>query len=440
MTTATTSPSAATATDRFAALYEGARAALAGSARDGEMARRDAAMARFREMGVPRRGDEEWKYTNLAGLDALPFELAGAARVVAPEAVEPALVGAGPRIVLVNGRFDERLSDATEAPAGVTVEAHVPADASVLDRCTDLAPLPFARLCEALAPTAAVVRVAPGVEAAEPIQAVFITTAGDAPVAAFPRLRVEAGAGASVTVVETHLVMGAGATVAASLTEIDAADGARVVHECTADLNESSWRLAAIVIRQARSSRVESAAVATGGGVTRHDFRASLDGPGADCALRGLAMLSRDEHVDNHLLVRHAAPECTSREFFKNVLDGSSRGVFCGRIHVDQDAQKTDGVQTNATILLSDDAEAQSRPQLEIYADDVKCTHGATVGQLDEGAVFYLRSRGLPEARARALLIDGFAGEILDAYTVAAVRDRLKSALFGPIPGGAGAA
>ncbi len=429
-----------TAADRFVALYREARERIFASEPADVLAVRDAAIARFAELGVPSHKDEEWKYTSLAPVARTAFTMDDTPRAVDPAAIEPLLLdGAGPRLVFVNGLYTESLSDLAGLPAGVTIELASASDnhiipPGVLDRCTDLAPLPLARLNIALARDAATIRIARNTQCVEPIHVIHLAAADAGAVVSFPRLSIVAEEGAHATIVENHATVGAAPTLAVALTEIAVGANAHIDHARTTESNANSWHVGAVAITQSRDSRAESAHVAIGGDITRLDFRVSLDGAGADCNLRGLAMLDNSEHVDHHLLVRHNQPNCTSREFFKNVLDGSSRGVFCGRIHVDQDAQKTDGVQTNANLLLSDDAQAETRPQLEIYADDVKCTHGATVGQLDDDAIFYLRARGVPEAEARAILIRGFAGEILDEIRVEALRDRLRQRLFGVVP------
>ncbi len=425
-------------TQRFVDLYRGVRTDLFGADSKESLARRDESIARFGELGVPDRHNEEWKYTNLAAIEKLDFSVDRAVRALDASVIEPYLLegAAGPRLVFVNGLYSEALSDLTGAAQGVMVErlqsdanlTDLPSD--LLDRCADLGALPFARLNTALTAGGALIRVAKNASCVDPIQVLFVTVADDAPVASFPRVAIVAEEGAQATVVENHIALAGAATFTVALTEIQAAANAHVDHARTTELSEGAYHVAAIASRQLRDSRVESCVVATGGEIARHDFRFVLDGENADCNIRGLASLVGDEHVDNHLLVRHAKPNCTSREFFKNILDDSSRGVFCGRIYVDQIAQKTDGVQTNANLLLSDNAQAETRPQLEIYADDVKCTHGATVGQLDEEAIFYLRARGVPEDEARGMLVKGFAGEILDEIRIESLRDRLKEKLF----------
>lgn len=426
-----------TATDRFVSLYQSHRASCFIGEHAASLARRDAAIARFSELGVPSRRDEEWKYSDLGAALQPEYTIDREARTVDRASLEPYFLSeTGPRLVFINGVFAPAFSNIGVSAPGVTIGtireygrgAALP-DA-LLDRSASLCPLPFARLNNALATDGVVIRLAREAATSDPAQILFITATDGAAVVSFPCVVVLAETSSQATIVENHIALGQGATLGVALTEIYAAANAHVDHIRTTELDDEAAHLGAILIGQARDSRVESCVIATGGRMVRHDFRVSLDGDGADCNLRGLSMLDGDEHVDNHLLVRHAAPRCTSREYFKNILDGDSRGVFCGRIHVDQNAQKTDGVQTSANLLLSSRAEAVTRPQLEIYADDVKCTHGATVGQIDEEAVFYMQARGVPEPEARTMLVRGFAVEILEEIRVEALRDRLKEACF----------
>lgn len=425
-------------TQSFVDLYQRVKGELFSADNAEALARRDSAISAFGDIGVPDRKSEEWKYTNLAPISKLTFDVDMAVRDLDRSVIEPFTLegAAGPCLVFVNGHYSESLSTLTALPQGVSVE-RLQSDANLdelpselLERCADLGPLPFARLNTAMTTGGAFIRVAKNIASVDPIQLIFITTADAAPIASFPRVAIVAEESAEVTVVENHIALEGASTLTVALTEIQADANAHVDHARTTELADGAYHIAAIAARQGRDSRVESCVVATGGEIARHDFRVVLDGDNGDCNIRGLAMLDGQEHVDNHLVVRHAKPNCTSREFFKNILDGASRGVFCGRIYVDQIAQKTDGVQTNANLLLSDDAQAETRPQLEIYADDVKCTHGATVGQLDEEAIFYLRARGVPESEARAMLVKGFAGEILDEIRIESLRDRLKDKLF----------
>lgn len=427
-------------TQQFLDLYAEPRAgALARESAQAKLLRDDA-IKQFAQAGMPDRHMEAWKYTSLAPIAAMPLTMDNSVRSIELAEVEPFFfnAGAGVRLVFVNGLYSESLSNLPSMQSGVLVEpwglgtatTSADLDAGVIERCAEQLPLPLAPLNTALTSGGASIRIAPDTQCVDAIQLLFLATADATAAVSFPRVSVVVGRAAAATVVENHIALDGAPTLALPVTQIHAQVGSHVDHVRTVELSAGAVHLGAVAILQEPGSRVESCVVTSGGLLARHDFRVSLDGEGADCNIRGLAMLDGASHVDHHLLVRHAAPSCTSREFFKNVLDDSSRGVFTGRIYVDIDAQKTDGVQTNATLLLSDDAKTEARPQLEIYADDVKCTHGATIGQIDENAIFYLQARGVPEELARTMLIQGFADEILDEIRIEELRDRLKANRF----------
>jgi Fe-S cluster assembly protein SufD len=429
------------ATEHFLAEYERQRAAVGSDEPMQEVELRRDAIARFQKLGVPALRHEDWKYTNLAPIARTPYTASQApAASVDRTTVEAVFVNqsVGPRLVFVNGVYAQELSllndDAITsvhitplAPKGASI-ADLPTD--LLEHCAELSELPFASLNTAMTTCGAIIRLSKNVRCAEPIQLIFVSQTDTDPLVTFPRLTIIAEEGAEATIIENHLALPGAPTLSIAVTEVLAGDNSAITLERSTELAEGAIHLGAMAVDQRRDSRFSSSTISLGGAITRNDYRIALDGPGSDCQLRGLAALTGAEHVDNHLLVRHAAPNCTSREHFKNVLSDSSRGVFSGRIHVDQIAQKTDGVQINASLLLSDNARTESRPQLEIYADDVKCTHGATVGQIDSNAVFYLQTRGVSESDARAMLVRGFADEILDAIGVDTLRDRLKEKLF----------
>jgi Fe-S cluster assembly protein SufD len=219
------------------------------------------------------------------------------------------------------------------------------------------------------------------------------------------------------------------------VTEIVARDAAVVEHTKMQSESLRAFHVAAIQYQLERGSSVTSNSMTLGGALIRNSLTAVLDGEGAECTLNGLYLVSGKQHVDNHTHLEHAAPHCSSRELYKGILDGQSRGVFHGRILVRRGAQKTDSKQTNNNLLLSDEALINTKPQLEIYADDVKCTHGATIGQMDRDALFYLRSRGIGEQSARSLMVYAFASEIVQRCKVGALRTQLDAFLMDRIPG-----
>ncbi len=389
----------------------------------------------FLASGLPTPRDEDWRYTSLAALAATSFAAAPPGRLT-PGRLPPA-----PRLAFVNGHLDPRASDLTGLPAGArmgslaaalrerpsAVEPH-------LGRAIPAAPRFFAALNMALFSDGALVELDAGVTCALPLHLVFLTEPGGSPVVAFPRALVVAGAGSSATVVEHHL--GEGVYLASAVTELVLAEGATVEHDRVQEDAPGAFHLASLVVAQAAASRLTSASIALGGRLARVEVRALLGGENARCDLAGLSVASGEQLLDHWVHVDHARPRCASRQFFKGILDGQSRGVFAGRILVREDAQQTDAGQVSSNLLLSDEAVADAKPQLEILADDVKCSHGGTVGQLRPDQLFYLRTRGLPEAVARALLTWAFASEVVGRVGPEALRAELRRKVAGRLPQG----
>jgi Fe-S cluster assembly protein SufD len=245
-----------------------------------------------------------------------------------------------------------------------------------------------------------------------------------------------AGEGSRVRVIETHAGSPGDGYLTCPVTEVVVGANADVDHYKVQVESVAAFHMGMLQVHLGRDSRFATHSISTGGALVRHDVRARLSGPGADAVLNGLYVVDGTQHVDTHMLVEHLAPNCTSHELYKGVLDGRSRGVFNGRIFVAREAQKTDAVQANRNLLLSRDALVNSNPQLEIFADDVRCTHGSTIGQLDEDALFYLRSRGIGSDAARSLLVYAFAAEIVDSIRDTGVKDELAEFLFERLPRG----
>ena len=363
---------------------------------------RAAARARFDEMGLPRPGDEDWRQTNVRPLGAIPFTVAASA---------------APR-----GAHVESLREAIARRPEV-LEPH-------LGRIAPFERHPFVALNTAVFEDGTLVFLPAGTIVDEPIRIVHEIPPGVSPVALFPRTLVIAGAGARATVVESFIGPAAGVSLAASVTEIVLEPNAAIEHVKVQSGGPEAWHVASIAGRIARDARMASHNVSWGGKLSRNDVGAVLDGEGAECHLYGLYLADGAQHVDNHTWLDHAKPHGRSWEMYKGVLAGSARAVFNGRIIVREGAQKTDAKQSNKNLILSDAAAVFTRPQLEIYANDVKCTHGATIGRLDEEALFYLRSRGLLAAEARDLLIHAFADDVLGKIPDAALRAELADALY----------
>ena len=419
----------------FAALWDG-RATSRGPlwlAR----ARRDAKAA-FETMGLPAPGNEDWRQTNVQPLASIPFAPA------APAAVDEARLGAapladvpGPRIVIVNGRVVPALTRLDGLPEGTRVESLARALAESpetiephLARVAPQSGHPFAALNTAFFDDGVVVSIPANAPVGPALQIVHASAAADGPIAILPRVLIVAGPRSSATVVESFVSTGGATTLTSAVTEIVVGEGARIDHVKVQAEAETAWHVAAVAGRVARGGRLASHNVSWGGKLARNDIGAVLDGEGASCHLYGLYLADGTQHVDNHTWLDHAKPHCPSWEMYKGILAGSARAVFNGRIIVRQDAQKTDAKQSNKNLILSDGAVVYTRPQLEIYANDVRCTHGATIGRLDEAALFYLRSRGLAAVQARDLLVHAFADDVLGKIPDGPVRAAIGRTLY----------
>ncbi len=424
-------------------LAAGERAAI------GELRR--AAIERFGVLGFPTVRQEEWRFTNLAALARTPFRRpAGTpATAATPEAIAPWTFDTAACLVFVDGRWSRELSSGAAAglPAGTVVESLAEALArhpqpveQWLGRHTSFETQPFVALNTAFLQDGAVVVVPRGAVVKDPIHLLYLSTAGGvsgglgaAPVT-YPRNLVVAGEGSQLTVVETYV--GDGAYFSCGVTEIIAGPASVIDHYKVQRESREAYHLATLQVYAERASNVSSHSISLGGGLVRNDVNAYLGGEGIECILNGLYLADGRQLVDNHMRVEHAMPHCASHELYKGILDGKARSVFNGLIHVHPGAQKTDAKQSNRNLLLSSDAIANSNPQLEIFADDVRCTHGSTVGQLDDDAVFYLRSRGIGAAAARSILTYAFASDIVERIKVEKVRRDLEEYLFARLPQG----
>jgi Fe-S cluster assembly protein SufD len=401
----------------FLARFEGLKERLPGS-----RGIREAAAVVFRASGLPTIRDEAWKYTSLRPVAEASFHepltaLAGDSDLLARV---PALDG--PRLVFVDGRFREDLS---ARPAGILVDSFAGnPDFGSLARC-DREPL--VALNTMLAEDGAVISVPEGADAGL-LQLISIGTgAAGRPVAFHPRHTVRLGKNARLMLVE--MSAGEGTYLHNPVAEMWVGEGAALTHVRLQEESPSAYHLSTLYAQIAEGGTYDSFALVLGGRITRTEVHARLSGERGATHLNGAQLLGGVQHADFTTVVSHDAPCCASRQTVKNVLSGRSRGVFQGKIEVARGAQKTDGYQMNQALLLSPDAEIDSKPQLEIYADDVKCSHGATIGQLDPNQLFYLRSRGVPQAEARAILVRAFLTEALDAVGDETVRGVLDSAV-----------
>jgi len=402
---------------------------------------RRAALDRFLAVGFPTRRDEAWRHTGLAPIIETAWELAPAG----PATVDPrrwALPGAHVA-VLVDGRFTPELSQLDGLPAGVTVASL----ADALERSPDTvepwlgrqvgaAGHAFAALNTALLRDGVLVAADAGVVVSEPIQIVLLGGAAAGTVSV-PRVLVVAGETAELTVIETYASAEGGPHLCCAATELELGQGARVDHSKVQDQDAASFHVAVQSARLERDATFSSHAFTFGAALARNDVAGRLDGEGASLVLNGLYLVSGDRHADTHMVVDHARPHGESHELYKGILDGRGSAVFDGLIHVHPGAQKTNAKQSNRNLLLSREAVANSNPQLRIFADDVKCTHGSTVGQLADEEIFYLRSRGIGRDEARAMLTWAFAGEVIAGVGPAALRARVEAALAARLPLGA---
>ena len=404
------------------------------------------AMLRFAETGFPTIADEDWRYTNVASLAATSYETAPAPSPDGHCRMDSRAAGggSGARCVFLNGRYCAELSHLAEMESGVRVgslaailrdspeevEAH-------LARYVEAELHPFATLNTAFIEDGAVVRVSAGVRIPDPVHLVFLSTGNGGPAfVTHPRNLILVGAGSECSVVEHYVGVGEKSYFSNPVTEVAVGENASLDHYRLQEESPAAHHVSTLEIRQESNSVLRTMSADLGGALTRNDLNVVLGGAGADAVLDGIFIASGEQLVDNHTRIEHAAPHCGSRELYKGILGGRSRGVFRGRIVVQPGAQKTDSEQTNNNLLLSDRALVNTKPQLEIYADEVKCTHGATIGQLDQEAIFYMRSRGIDEEMARSILVYGFAEDLIRRVRLADLRDRLSSLLFERLPQG----
>jgi len=405
--------------------------------------RRTAAFARFVEKGFPGPRDEAWRHTPIAPLLRTRFEAADpSARVSAALLTGAGLDGfRGPQAVLVNGRLSAELSRLEGEHPGVEVlglrEALQARPASVephLGRLVGEAGV-FSDLNTALAGDGAVVLLAPGAILAEPVHVVHLSAGEGTPSLAYARTLVVAGRGSEGRVVETFAGPDGWTYLVNAVTEVVVEDNARLDHYKLQREGAAGFHVGALAARLGRDARFSDHSIALGALLSRTDIDVSFEGEGGECGLYGLFVLDRRQVSDTHSRIDHARPHCTSRELYKGVLDGASRGVFNGLVVVRAGAQKTDAWQMNKNLLLSREALVHSTPQLEILADDVKCKHGSTTGQLDPAALFYLRSRGIGEAEARSLLTYAFASELVERLEIEPLRRAVTRHLQAHLPG-----
>lgn len=418
----------------YLAQFEAARDRLPGAATPWLAALRQDAIDRFAASGFPSRRNEDWKYTNLTRLERAAFAAASGA-AIDRSSIEPHfLTGiAGPRLVFVDGIYAADLSDIGGLGAGITLTTLGESDAALLEgRLGSVATLNgngLAALNTAMMADGVVLRLERNAVLAEPVQIVHVATTPD--IAVHPRNLIVAEETSQATIVELFVGAGAGRYWTNAVTEIEIGDGAHVHHVRLQQEDNEAFHIGLAHIRLGRDSRYNGVVLSTGAALARTELKVAMAGEGAEFNLTGGAFLDGKRHADITTEIDHLVPHGQSNQLIKNVLDDQARSVFQGRVIVQQDAQKTNAHQTNRNLLLSPRAQADTKPELRIHADDVKCSHGATVGDLDADAMFYLTSRGIEADAARRLLIEAFIAEVLDGVQGDALRAACRSRLVG---------
>lgn len=397
---------------------------------------RQAAWRRFGELGLPTTRNEDWRFTSVAPIAQATFARApeGSAARVPSGLLESYRLPGTDELVFVNGRPVRELS--SPSSSGVRVSGlvdsitHNPDLPQTVGQIASPGQNGFTALNTALFGDAVVIRMPAGQVARTPLHLIFLSVPDGQPSVSHPRVLIIAEPSSQLTVLESFGGGPGTAYFTNAVTEIEVGDDAQVGHVRLQRESERAFHIGTVEARQGRDSRFRSFSLAAGSALARANIYSVMSGPGSDCTMNGLYLLHGSQHVDHQTRIEHAQPNCTSREVYKGVLDGTSHGVFNGKVFVRPEAQKTDGKQTNNNLLLSDGAKVDTKPQLEIFADDVKCTHGATVGRLDDLAVFYLASRGIPRALARKLLTYGFAADVLATIPEETIRQPLERLVF----------
>lgn len=398
------------------------------------------AIETFARLGIPTNRDEDWRYTSLSPITSTTYRpalLLGDIEVTR-EGLSSAAFNDDTchRLVFVNGHYVEALSNLLPLPEGVTATSLALAlkkDPDLVEGYLagydELEVDVFTALNTAFIRDGAFIQIPNGVAVDTPIHLLYVSTVADEPIVSHPRNLVVAGESSSVSIIEEYACVSEDRYFTNPVTEIIAGERSVVNHYKIQHESEEASHIGALFTRQSRSSVVNLVSVTFGSALVRNNTGTTLRGERAHCTMDGLYLASDAHLIDNHTRIDHAVPNCTSHELYKGIMADKGRGVFNGRIIVRRDAQKTDSKQSNQNLLLSDEALIDTMPQLEIYADDVKCTHGATIGQLDEGQIFYLRARAIGQAEARVILTYAFAEEIVERIKIESLRTYLNTML-----------
>ncbi|HSJ64276.1 MAG TPA: Fe-S cluster assembly protein SufD [Gemmatimonadaceae bacterium] len=409
---------------------------------------RRSAIDRFAALGFPTPKNEDWHFTSVAPIAEREFRAGPAdSSLVQPADLAPFIFNRPewPTLVFVNGRFASELSTLSTLPRGVAVrslaqawEQDEPLLARYLTKLATYEEQAFTALNTAFMKDGAFVHIPADVSVELPIHLLFVADANAAKSVLHPRSLIVADRHSKATVIESYVALGDAGYFTNTVTEAVVEEGATLTHYKLQRESERAYHVGTVDVRQGRDSHFISFSFATGAALSRTNIYTVLDGPGCGATLNGLYIVGDEQHVDHQTRIEHAQPNCFSRELYKGILDGASHGVFNGKVYVHPIAQQTDGKQSNNNLLLSDKARVDTKPQLEIFADDVKCTHGATVGRIDEQALFYMKSRGVSAELARQLLTYAFAADVLEELEVTEVRDELERLTLARFTSGAG--
>jgi Fe-S cluster assembly protein SufD len=407
---------------------------------------RENAFARFEQLGFPTTDKEEWKYTNVAPIAKEEFEAAFASRKDVPLALDASQLqpftypeAHSSQLVFVNGFYRPELSSCEGLPETVAVldladalkeEKYANLAREQLARSADFNESAFTALNTAFIASGAFLFIPNGVQVDAPVHLLFLSDGRLRPSVSFPRVLIVAEDGSTATVIESYASVSEDVYFTNAVVEINLAAGARLTHYKVQRESAEAFHVATTRVGLARHSSYDATTITLGAKLSRHDIHLTLDQEGAECWIDGLYMVGQGQHTDTHSLIDHRQPHCTSHQLYKGILDGKSRAVFNGKVFVRPNAQQTDARQTNRNLLLSTEARVDTKPQLEIFADDVKCAHGATVGQLEEEELFYLASRGLDADLARNLLTYGFAEEVIAKIKVESIKAQLDEAVL----------
>lgn len=404
------------------------------------LAKRKEAFDHFVELGFPTTRMEDWRFTSVAPIADTTFTIAADAPVTESD-VAPHLYSEydGPRLVFVDGVFAENVSSLAGLPEGVTLCRlnEAASNATFREKLGTLSrenAEAFTALNMALARDGVFLHFPANVASETPVQLIYIKTGTEPARIGCTRNLFVFGTSSQARLVETHVSLADGPAFTNIVTEAFVGANAHVDVVKVQNEAKSTFHVASLFLRQDRDSVYRQHGFDFGGALVRNNVRGNLEGTACEAIVNGLYMLDGNQHVDNWMWMEHAEENIPSHELYKGILDGKASAVFTGRIFVHQKAQRTDAKQTNQNLLLSDDARVNTKPQLEIYADDVKCTHGATIGQLDQTALFYLMSRGIERGRARNLLVHAFAGDIIERVNFDPVRERIESLLNNLLP------